>query len=278
MEERHTALNISEKLENVFSKWEIQDKVTTVITDNAKNVVNAVQLLSCTRNANISDVTCAAHSLQLCIYKALKEDSISETIKLSSSLVGHFKHSNLAKQSLLNKQNQLGMPEQSLLQCCKTRWNSIYIMLERIFKNRCPIINVIADRTITPARIAQKLEISEQQWSKIEILVILLKPFQVITTLLCGEKHSPTSMVRPLLKKLLDNHLKLQDYDDQSITHFKQTIISEIKERFKLEWNVEEIVSVRQIASFLDPRYKNLDHEPIIARESIRFIKQYKCT
>lgn len=96
-------------------------------------------------------MTCAAHSLQLCIHKALKEDSISEIIKLSSSLVGHFKHSNLAKQSLLNKQNQLGMPELSLLQCCKTRWNSIYLMLERIFKNRCPIINVIADRTITPA-------------------------------------------------------------------------------------------------------------------------------
>lgn len=68
----------------------------------------------------------------------------------------------------------------------------------------------------------------------------------------------------------MDNHLKLQDYDDQSITHFKQTIISEIKERFKLEWNLEDIVSVRQIASFLDPRYKNLDHEPIIVRESIR--------
>lgn len=270
MEERHTALNISEKLENVFSKWEIKDKVTTVITDNAKNVVNAVQLLFCTRIANISDVTCAAHSLQLCIHKALKEDSISETIKLSSSLVGHFKHSNLAKQSLLNKQKQLGMPEQSLLQCCKTRWNSIYLMLERVFKNRCPIINVIADRTITSAQMAQKLEISEQQWLKIEILVTLLKPFQVITTLLCGEKHSPTSMVRPLLKKLLDNHLKLQVYDDQSIIHFKQTIISDIKERFKLEWNLENIVSVRQTASFLDPRYKNLDHEPITARESIR--------
>lgn len=32
MEERHTALNISEKLENVFSKWKIKDKVTTIIT------------------------------------------------------------------------------------------------------------------------------------------------------------------------------------------------------------------------------------------------------
>jgi len=41
-------------------------------TDNAKNVVNAVQLLSTTTNYNISDVACAAHSLQLSINKTLK--------------------------------------------------------------------------------------------------------------------------------------------------------------------------------------------------------------
>ncbi|CAI6371612.1 unnamed protein product [Macrosiphum euphorbiae] len=128
----------------------------------------------------------------------------------------------------------------------------------------------MADRSIISILIAQKLEISEQQWLKIETLVSLLKPLQVITSLLCGEKHSPTSMVRPLLKKLLDNHLKPQDNDDQSINYFKQTIISDIKERFNLEWDSESRVSIRQIASFLDPRYNNLDHESIIARESIR--------
>ncbi|KAL4132406.1 hypothetical protein QTP88_009560 [Uroleucon formosanum] len=270
MEERHTALNIADKLENVFSNWEIKDKVTTVITDNAKNVVNAVQLVSNTTNDNISDVTCAAHSLQLSINKALREDSISEILDQSSKLVGHFKHSNLAKQSLLNKQKQLGMPETSLLQSCKTRWNSIFLMLEHIFKNRCLISAVMADRSVTSTHIAQKFEISEHQWLKIEALVFLLKPFQVITSFLCGEKHSPTSMVRPLLKKLLDNHLKPQDNDDQSITYFKQTIIFDIKERFNLEWDSKSRVSVRQIASFLDPRYKNLDHEPLFERENIR--------
>lgn len=75
----------------------------TGIADNAKSVINAVQLLYHTKNAKISGVTCAAHSLQLCMHKALKEDSISKTIKLSNNLVGHFKHSNFAKQSLLNK-------------------------------------------------------------------------------------------------------------------------------------------------------------------------------
>ncbi|XP_050064486.1 E3 SUMO-protein ligase ZBED1-like [Aphis gossypii] len=77
-------------------------------------------------------------------------------------------------------------------------------------------------------------------------------------------------MVRPLLKKLLENHLKPHINDDQIISNFKQTIISDIKERFNLECDSESRVSVRQISSFLDPRYKNLDHEPIVARENIR--------
>jgi hypothetical protein len=49
MEERHSALNITERLENVFADWEIKDKLTTVIisviTDNAKNVVNVSKLI-----------------------------------------------------------------------------------------------------------------------------------------------------------------------------------------------------------------------------------------
>jgi len=47
--------------------------------------------------------------------------------------------------------------------------------------------------------------------NKIEILVILLKPFQVITALRCGEEHSPTSMVRPLLKKIIRKPFKTTD-------------------------------------------------------------------
>jgi len=55
---------------------------TNVNTDNTKNVINAVQSLSNTTNYNISDVTCAAHSLQLSINKALKEDSTFEILNL----------------------------------------------------------------------------------------------------------------------------------------------------------------------------------------------------
>lgn len=270
MEERYTAVNLAEKLMCILDDWEINGKVSTVITDNAKNVVNAVKLLPLTIDNKNMDVTCAAHSLQLAISTALKDETFSELIKQCSALVGHFKHSNVAKQSLFKKQEQLGIPHQSLVQYCKTRWNSIYLMLDCLLQNRNPILNVLTDRTVTSLYIAQKLEITESQWLNIEILVCLLKPLYIVTNIFCSENHSPASMVRPLLAQLIENHLKQKENDDKNVTYFKRTIIHEIKERFKLDWNETSSVSVKQIASFLDPRYKDLEFEPIDARENIR--------
>lgn len=76
-------------------------------------------------------------------------------------------------------------------------------------------------------------------------------------------------MVIPLLSKLLDCHFKLKATDDQYITDFKCTIIFEVKERFKFERNETSSVSVRKIASFLDPRYKDLEFKPNFMREKI---------
>ncbi|XP_025192631.1 zinc finger BED domain-containing protein 1-like [Melanaphis sacchari] len=178
LEERHTASNLSDQLENTFNKWEINQKVTAVVTDNAKN------------------------------------------------------HSNLASQYLKDKQEQLGMPTESLIQSCKTRWNSIFMMLDRIYKNRCPISNVLADRSLTTAAMAHKFEVSEHQWTNVETLIKLLKPLQIMTTVFCGEKYCSSSMVRLLLNAVIEKHLKHNISDDEIAEHFKTTVIRELSDRF----------------------------------------------
>lgn len=70
--------------------WELKDKVATVIKNNAKNMVNTVQLHSSTTDVNISDITCETYSLQLSRNKALKKDSIFKILKQRSRLVNHF--------------------------------------------------------------------------------------------------------------------------------------------------------------------------------------------
>lgn len=169
LNDRHTALNLANQLEITFNKWEINQKMMAVVTDNAKNVLNAIDLLSNISEKN--EFTCAAHTLQLAVHKGLKYDKIENLIQLCSKIVGHFKHSNLASQNLKDKQEQLGLPKESLIQSCKTRWNSIFLMLERLYKNRCPVSNVLADRTCTTAAMAYKFEVTEQQWTDVETLV-----------------------------------------------------------------------------------------------------------
>lgn len=267
MEESHTAVNLAHQLEDTFDKWEIGGKIMTVVTDNARNAINAVQLL--TNISETYDVTCAAHSIQLAVNNGLEQDGITTLIQLSSKMVGHFKHSNVAKHALTKMQEQLGLTQQSLIQSCKTRWNSVYMMLDRLYANRCAVTNVLADRNTTNVSIAKKLEITESDWTKMETLIILLKPLQIVTTVFCAETHSPVSMVRPLLSKVIEKHLQLNKDDNEVVINFKQTVVSQLKERFKLN-NLENIVSTRQVSSFFDPRYKGLEHEEIDVRENIR--------
>jgi hypothetical protein len=63
----HTAEEIANKLKNIMQKWEIEDRVVTITTDNGANIVAAVRKLE-----PIKRLSCAAHTLQLAIGKGLK--------------------------------------------------------------------------------------------------------------------------------------------------------------------------------------------------------------
>lgn len=90
-----------------------------------------------------------------------------------------------------------------------------------------------------------------------EQLVYLLKPLQMATTVFCGNNFSPTSMVRPIIFKIINNHLKCIPRDSQLENEFKELVKSELTKRFDLDCGMGSEVNPRLIASFLDPRYKD---------------------
>lgn len=268
IDERHTSENLANKMKNMFEEWKLNDKIIAIVTDNAANIVKAVQSMEQVQEK--SNVTCAAHTLQLSVNNSLSSDDIQFLVTKASKIVGHFKHSNVAKYALKEKQKQLGLPMLTLLQSCNTRWNSTFLMLERLTKNRNPVMNVLADREVTTSAVAKKLEILESEWIAIEDLATVLEPIYMVTLVICNEDAS-ISMVRPLMKKLLQEHMTLLDSDSEMIKNFKNTLLDVSKRRFDLELDTEsDVVSTRQIASVLDPRYKDLDHENHNAKVAIR--------
>ena len=75
----HTARAITKTIKKAIQKWEIENCVVSITTDNGANVVAAIRDLT-----PIKRLSCAAHTLQLAISKGLKvvEDLVSRAKQL----------------------------------------------------------------------------------------------------------------------------------------------------------------------------------------------------
>lgn len=126
--ERHTAINLTAFLREIMSEWNITHKTTAIASDNAANITAAIQ------QGNWRQIPCFAHSLNLCVQKALAH--ISPTMVKVKGIVEYFKRSPPAQHKLKELQQQLGLPALKLKQECPTRWNSSYEMLQRLIKTK----------------------------------------------------------------------------------------------------------------------------------------------
>ncbi|KAL4091922.1 hypothetical protein QTP88_026529 [Uroleucon formosanum] len=86
----HMSENLFETIQSVITEWKLDNKVQCIRHDNVANITIEVKMMSL---VGIISNPCAAHSLQLCIKKALDTQIFSTLIKRASSIVSAFKHS-----------------------------------------------------------------------------------------------------------------------------------------------------------------------------------------
>lgn len=126
------AQNLAGGLDEVFERWQLsRERVHCVVRDNGANIVAAF------RDSVLPDASCFAHTLQLCINSAVFDSRmVSVLINAARQLVGHFKHSALQTERIRDIQKELGLPNHFFIQDVRTRWNSAYYMLERLFEQK----------------------------------------------------------------------------------------------------------------------------------------------
>ena len=66
MVKSHTADNIAEEIRHICNKWEISEKIRSIVTDNAANMTAAVKQM------NVRHLPCFAHSLNLVVQDSIK--------------------------------------------------------------------------------------------------------------------------------------------------------------------------------------------------------------
>ncbi|XP_070404635.1 E3 SUMO-protein ligase ZBED1 [Nothobranchius furzeri] len=249
---RHTADNLADKLNQAVETWGLAGRVVACVHDNARNIVSA----NSPTRVNWHSVPCFAHTLQLAINDGFTT-YINRVIIAASRLVQHFNHSSLANIALKAKQQQMQLPSHKLIQSCKTRWNSVSEMFNRLTEQRWAVSAVLSDRTVTKLSDARTLELRDEYWQLMEDVAPVLETLKCATTVMSAETEVSVSDTYPITFSLINVHLKTDEEDTSKVGEFKSRVCTSLSERMKIA--SDDLMSTPpMIATMLDPRHKHL--------------------
>jgi hypothetical protein len=192
LSDRHPGANIAEELASVINEWNINDKIITIISDNGANVKNAI-----TDHLRKDHHPCVAHTLNLSIKEALNGNAMLKLlISKCKALVAHFKHSALATYKLRQSQEQMGLPVLKVKQAVDTRWNSVLLMMERLLEIKDPLSVAVYNLPSSPDTL------DASHWVIIRDITKIMKPLELMTIELSGEKYVTMSSIIPLVRGL----------------------------------------------------------------------------
>jgi hypothetical protein len=266
----HTAAEIQNHLLDLLNEWEIDSKISAIITDNASNVKKACN------NMGIGErIPCAAHMLQLSIGKGL--DVVKPLIDKCKHLIT-FLAADKKKQQL--KESQVYLHRQQAMQVTEgleneieniicldvikannTRWNSTLYAFQRLIILK-PAISMLkatlmSDSSSNVRKEGEKLEElypTIYEWKVIKEMVELLSPFEIATRFLSGVKYPTIGFTYPsmynLKERLETDFTSLETSDAEEC---KNTLLDDLIAR----WEFPQDLCLK--GSFFDPRFKSLD-------------------
>ncbi|KAJ8877603.1 hypothetical protein PR048_022058 [Dryococelus australis] len=239
MTDSHTGENIVSFLEKVLHEWNILRKTVGIVTDNGANIKKAIGIL---KKPHLS---CVAHTLNLIVNDAINDTDLAPILKKFLALVSHFKSSSTAAEKLRNMQRQMGEMELKLKQDVSTRWNSRLLMLERLL-----VVKELLSAAIYSLPHAPE-SLDGCECKIIAECIPLLKPIEIMTAALSGEKYLTISMVVPLVQGA-----QLSVKRKQPLSTIAQNLKSSLLSGFSKCLGTIETNEIVSKATILDARFK----------------------
>ncbi|XP_059367736.1 E3 SUMO-protein ligase ZBED1-like [Carassius carassius] len=151
----------------------------------------------------------------------------------------------------------MGLATHRLTQSCKTRWNSVCEMFDRLVEQRWAVVAVLSDRTVTKLQDARILELKDEYWQLMEDTQPVLSALKCATTVMSAEKDVSISNTYPVTFGLINIHLMRNEGDGPRLIEFKTKVRSSLIQRMNIE-SGEFVSFAPMISSMLDPRHKHL--------------------
>ncbi|XP_063732505.1 E3 SUMO-protein ligase ZBED1-like isoform X1 [Eleginops maclovinus] len=195
------------------------------------------------------------------IENAVKDEQrIKRATGLCKQLVAVFTHSWKKKAALKQAQQDLNLPQQSLVTECPTRWGSRQKMIGRVLEQSKALCQVLSEDRKT-----RHLVLTWQDTDVLESVNNDLGPLQEFTDALSGEDYVSVSYLKPVLHLLRTATLAETDQDTNLTKEIKSRALHYIEEKYS-DPVTQELLD---ITSFLDPRFK----KSYISEENVPYIK-----
>ncbi|XP_036342271.1 zinc finger BED domain-containing protein 4-like [Rhagoletis pomonella] len=243
----HTAEYISNVFSDILNDWRIPlTKITCTVTDNKANMVAAIrQTLGESKH-----LPCFAHTINLIVQSSVNIASIQALISKVRNIVKWVKNSVINSDKLRKLQIEAGVPEGSTKKFIidiKTRWNSLYYMLEHFLDMFKLASALTLDSTDSPEML------TGQEIEAIKKIVQLLKPFEFVTKEASGQNYVTLSKIIPMVSCLISEVRKFST-SIECVIQLQSKLMAECNKRFGLiEYN-----TYAAFGTILDPRFKNL--------------------
>ncbi|XP_030263766.1 zinc finger BED domain-containing protein 1-like [Sparus aurata] len=260
-----TGCVVAEEISDVLTEFGISDKIVAVTVDNAANMDVAIKHLRFVK------LCCFAHTLNLAAQSIYSLNSVSQWVAKVRTIVVWMKRCLMAKVVLQEKQELLQLPRHSLILDVRTRWNSLYLMLER-FTEQYPAIQAASlDQRLRKNMDRDRLaRLTEEDFKKAEDFINLMKVLYTSTLCVSSEKSPTCGQILPILKKL-EAHLAVKDGDTVFVSNLKKQVLANLSKRYQND----EIRNFLQVATALDPRFKHkLDDDTIWDQIQRKLIEQ----
>lgn len=147
----------------------------------------------------------------------------------------------------------IDLPQHSLILDVRTRWNSLYMMLER-FIEQYPAIQAASldQRLRKPMERDRLARLTDEDFRKAEEFKQLMRVLFTSTLCVSSEKSPTCGQVLPILQKL-EKHFTVEEGDTVFVCNLKQAVWGNLSKRYQSDG----IRHFLEEATVLDPRFKH---------------------
>jgi hypothetical protein len=205
----------------------------------------------CARKLNIIHLPCFAHSMNISASKLYNETTFTRWLARIRSIVLWFKRVHLAGVVLKEKLQNLELPNHNVVLDVKTRWNSMYLMVERFAEIYPGLSSACRDPKLKTRAEKEKVEkITDADLQKGEEFIQTMKILYTSTKAISTDKLPTVGQVFPTWNKLKEG-FNIQESDSEFKQLIKRTVWRDMQKRYQ-EPTVADFL---EEAAALDPRF-----------------------